>query len=181
MIRTTFSGAALAVLVALPASAQEACGPVPDLVAMSASRDEIRCALLLNRAHASARAITIVATEAEVESVGFAIGFAFNSADLTPEARMFLDEMAAVIGESVELAALGYFIDGHTDATGSAEYNLGLGQARADATAAYLASALAFPLKVETRSFGETRLSDPADPAGAVNRRVEITPVPIKE
>ena len=56
-----------------------------------------------------------------------AVDFEFNSADLTLPARQTLDEVAASLVKQPELKVE---IQGYTDSTGSAEYNLHLSQKR---------------------------------------------------
>lgn len=65
------------------------------------------------------------------------VNFAFDSAELTPESRVVLDEHVAVLekekGVTVEIA-------GHTDSTGPEEYNKGLSERRAKSVMEYLVS-----------------------------------------
>ncbi len=68
-------------------------------------------------------------------------------------------------------------IEGHTDETGSREYNLHLGQRMADSVAGIMQSAGMAKNKLKTVSFGEERpqnASQDADTRHALNRRVEI-------
>jgi outer membrane protein OmpA-like peptidoglycan-associated protein len=74
--------------------------------------------------------------------------------------------------EDPRLAAEQFEIAGHTDATGSETYNLGLSERRANAVVAYLAEKGLDVSKLRPKGFGKTqpRVADPFDPA---NRRVE--------
>ena len=65
--------------------------------------------------------------------------FEFNSDKLTPAARENLDQFAKALKDP-RLAGSKFEIDGHTDATGPEEYNLGLSERRADAVVSYLTS-----------------------------------------
>ncbi len=67
-------------------------------------------------------------------------------------------------------------IEGHTDATGSNEYNLALGQRRADAVSRALSLLGVAEPQLESVSFGEEKPADPgnSEDALAKNRRVEI-------
>ncbi len=69
---------------------------------------------------------------AEVPSM---VNFAFDSARLDEEARSILRMQAHWMRQFPELR---YKIYGHTDAVGSAAYNVGLGQRRANAVMSYL-------------------------------------------
>jgi outer membrane protein OmpA-like peptidoglycan-associated protein len=67
---------------------------------------------------------------------------------------------------------------GHTDATGKREYNLGLSQKRADAIREALVTSFKIsPARVVAVGLGEEQLQDPANPAAAVNRRVQLVTI----
>ena len=65
------------------------------------------------------------------------INFAFDSAQLDSTAQQVLDQQATWIRQFPEVR---FRVYGHTDAVGSPSYNKGLGQRRANAAVAYLAS-----------------------------------------
>lgn len=67
-------------------------------------------------------------------------------------------------------------LHGHADERGSDEYNLALGQRRADAVKEMMLSSGAFDRQIETVSFGETRprALGHNESAWGENRRVEI-------
>ena len=67
-------------------------------------------------------------------------------------------------------------IEGHTDERGSREYNLALGQRRAEAVAKQLALLGANGTQVEAVSYGEERPAEPGhdEAAWAKNRRAEL-------
>lgn len=64
-------------------------------------------------------------------------------------------------------------IEGHCDERGTREYNLALGERRAQAVALYLTSAGVHAVQIETVSYGEERPEDPGhdESAWAKNRR----------
>jgi outer membrane protein OmpA-like peptidoglycan-associated protein len=99
------------------------------------------------------------------------LSFDYNSADLTPAAKTTLDELAKAM-RSERTARARFMIEGHTDATGTEKYNLGLSVRRADAVVAYLEQHGIEASRLDAKGFGETRprTANPADPA---NRRVE--------
>ena len=75
--------------------------------------------------------------ESEAPKVDVQIFFAFDSADIEPEALTSLNEL----GKALSNPALGhatFLIAGHTDAKGSEDYNLALSQRRAEAVKAFL-------------------------------------------
>jgi len=172
----------LALLLALgtTAKAETICADLPKLLTETADKSQIHCALTKSHASSMSRSISIVETEPEVEGVGFAINFEFGSAELTKESKALLATVAEVIAEDEILRKSAYFIDGHTDAVGSADANQALGQERAEAAAAKLLGGVDFALSLKVRSFGETELLDPDKPNSADNRRVEITPVSLE-
>ena len=67
-------------------------------------------------------------------------------------------------------------IEGHCDERGTREYNLALGERRAQAVQRYLTSAGVRPSQVETVSYGEERPQDAGhdERAWARNRRAEL-------
>jgi outer membrane protein OmpA-like peptidoglycan-associated protein len=101
--------------------------------------------------------------------------FGFDSYALGPEAQATLDKFVeALIAENK-----GVYIEiqGHTDSTGEAEWNLILGQKRAEAVKDYLYKKHHIPLhRIEVISFGSSApVADNATAKGrALNRRVEI-------
>lgn len=101
--------------------------------------------------------------------------FAFDSSELSDEAQAAVDTFA----EQVKGEDRGVYIEiqGHTDTTGSEEYNEQLGQNRADAVWQYLSKEHGFPLaRMNTISYGESEaVSDNGTREGrAENRRVAL-------
>jgi peptidoglycan-associated lipoprotein len=70
-------------------------------------------------------------------------------------------------------------IEGNCDERGTVEYNLALGQKRADAAKAYLVNLGADPKRLETVSYGKEKPIDPGhnEAAWAKNRRDDFTPL----
>ncbi len=103
------------------------------------------------------------------------IRFKLNSYELTREAKAALDEFATklkALDKGVYLE-----IQGHTDDTGSTEYNDMLGQQRAEGVRRYLSRQHHLPLgRMSTISYGDTMPVAPNKTAAgrAKNRRVLI-------
>lgn len=100
--------------------------------------------------------------------------FATGKADLRPESRPVLKEIAATMKQHGDLKIL---IEGHTDNVGSAAGNLALSDARAAAVKAALVSEHGVDGgRITTKGFGNTKPSVPNTTAAgrAQNRRVEI-------
>ena len=101
------------------------------------------------------------------------IGFEFDSARLTAGARQDLDEVAAALNDA-SLVGARLTVEGHTDAAGSADYNLRLSRRRAEAAVAYLVRRGVAPERLQPAGFGEFRLLTTYEPLDDRQRRVEI-------
>ena len=100
--------------------------------------------------------------------------FATGKADLQPESRAVLKEIAATLKQHGDLKIL---IEGHTDNVGAAASNLTLSDARAAAVRAALVADYAVDGgRITTKGLGDTKPAVPnASAAGrAQNRRVEV-------
>lgn len=106
------------------------------------------------------------------------ITFALNSADLNSQFYSALDGVSMVLKEYnktvIEVA-------GHTDSTGSEEYNRALSERRAQSVASYLSSHGVSSQRLITVGAGEAYpiASNDTEQGRAANRRVELTIVPI--
>lgn len=99
--------------------------------------------------------------------------FEFDSYLLSEQNR---DRLAAIGAFMKEYPEARLVIEGHCDERGSAEYNMALGQRRADAAKIYLADFGIEPERVTTISWGEERPSihNVGEEAWAKNRRDEF-------
>lgn len=103
------------------------------------------------------------------------VTFPLNRATISDEAKKVVDDAIAPI--VAENKGVFFEIEGHTDATGPAEYNQKLGEERAMAVRAYLHDQHNIALsRMEVISYGETKpVADNKTKAGrAQNRRVVI-------
>ncbi len=82
------------------------------------------------------------------------VHFDFDRYSLRPEATRVLDEAVAALRE---IATLRVEIEGHTCNIGTAEYNLALGDRRANAVSDYLVSRGVSADRLHTVSYGEER------------------------
>ena len=82
------------------------------------------------------------------------VHFAFDQFDIDAEARDILDSQAAWLVAHPEARVT---IEGHCDERGTREYNLALGDRRANATKNYLASRGVSPSRITTISYGKER------------------------
>ena len=122
------------------------------------------------------RGLSVVPSDAggRVEaSVMLNIEFRFDSADLTSSARDDLNRVAAALTDA-RLADGLVTIEGHTDASGSEEYNRRLSRQRATAVTDYLVQRGVAAFRLTAVGFGEERLLTEYEPTDGRQRRVEI-------
>ena len=102
--------------------------------------------------------------------------FDFDSYSLDGEDRATLDAQAAYLAQYPNVRVT---IEGHADERGTREYNLALGDRRANAARDYLQSRGVAPGRMQTISWGKERPQNPAsnEEAWAQNRRA-VTVVP---
>lgn len=101
------------------------------------------------------------------------VQFAFDSSDILPQARAQLDQLAEGLRQLP--ASRKVVIEGHTDATGTEAYNLGLSERRAEAVKRYLVLFHGFDeARFRTSGFGKSQLLNESDPAAPENRRVQF-------
>ena len=101
------------------------------------------------------------------------IVFDFDSTNLSAQARRDLDSVAAALN-GAELASAHLGLEGHTDARGTADYNLHLSQRRAEAVVAYLMQRGVAGGRLRSAGFGEYRPLMEYAPTDDRQRRVEI-------
>ncbi len=101
------------------------------------------------------------------------IYFDFDKSDLKPEARAILRKKADWLLKHPEYSVR---IEGNCDERGTNEYNLALGQRRADAAKRFLVALGVDESRISTISYGEERPVDPrhCEEAWAKNRRDEF-------
>ncbi|MCX7650141.1 MAG: OmpA family protein [Flavobacteriales bacterium] len=99
--------------------------------------------------------------------------FDFNKSELKPESRIELEKLVQILKQNPTLKAE---IAGHTDNTGSRDYNLQLSQQRAQAVVQYLTERGIDKGRITARGYGDTQpVADNTTEAGrAENRRTEF-------
>lgn len=104
-----------------------------------------------------------------VTNVGDRVLFGFNQTALTVENRAILDRQAGWLGKFSTNAVQ---VAGNADERGTDEYNIALGQRRANAARDYLVAKGVASARITTISFGKDRPVDPAsnEAAWAKNR-----------
>ena len=101
------------------------------------------------------------------------IHFAFDSAELTDTAKGLLKEKADWLKANTGASVI---IEGHCDERGTIEYNLALGERRANAAKQYLQDLGIGGFRLTTVSYGEERPLDPGktEEAYSKNRRAQF-------
>jgi outer membrane protein OmpA-like peptidoglycan-associated protein len=99
--------------------------------------------------------------------------FEFDRDELRPEGREKLAKIGGIllVSDGVSIA-----VEGHTDATGSTEYNRNLSDRRAGSVRSYLVAQGLDPGRITARGFGEEQPIAPnaSETGRQMNRRVEI-------
>ena len=121
-------------------------------------------------AAAAARAAADAAAMATKERIVY---FDFDSYVIRAEARPVIEAHARRLRADAKLRVA---LEGHTDERGGREYNLGLGQKRADAVRKALSLQGVADTQMEAVSFGKEKPAVPGTSEAAMqeNRRVEI-------
>ena len=105
-----------------------------------------------------------------VVNVGDRVFFGYDRYDLSAEARMILDRQAEWLNQ---YSSLNVTVEGHADERGTREYNLALGDRRANSVRNYLVAMGVNPSRITTISYGKERPAVPGanETAWAQNRR----------
>ncbi|MGH6922898.1 MAG: OmpA family protein [Propylenella sp.] len=115
-----------------------------------------------------------IARESELPQIDLEVLFEFNSADIAQAALPALVALGqALTDDRLEEAV--FLIAGHTDAKGSAEYNQGLSERRAEAVKDFLVATFKLdPTALIAIGYGKEQLKLPDDPLSGENRRVQV-------
>ncbi|MFQ5470417.1 MAG: peptidoglycan-associated lipoprotein Pal [Gammaproteobacteria bacterium] len=101
------------------------------------------------------------------------IYFDFDQSEIKPEFQSIIQAHATYMAEHPGVSAV---LEGHADERGSREYNVGLGERRANAVSRFLSLQGASSSQIETVSYGEERpvAFGHDEDSWRLNRRVEI-------
>ena len=105
------------------------------------------------------------------------ITFTFGSNEITPEGKLILDEVVAVLSKHTEFNVA---IEGHTDSVGNEDLNQQLSQLRAQAVLEYIINSGIQTERLSAEGFGESLPIYDNDTAQgrALNRRIEFNVSP---
>jgi outer membrane protein OmpA-like peptidoglycan-associated protein len=111
---------------------------------------------------------------ASLPNLTLVIEFDFDSDRIRPQSYPAIARIADALHHPV-LLGYRFMVAGHTDGKGTREYNLDLSQRRANAVVEALVTSFNIePDRLGALGLGEEQLRSPADPEGAINRRVQI-------
>jgi outer membrane protein OmpA-like peptidoglycan-associated protein len=165
---------AIAVVMALSTSAFAS----PTVTAREPTVEEMVCALdpqcktpLVDPHLRDAR---VTPTVHALGSFDRTVNFAFDSAELAPDARRELSEVAKCLMDR-RLTDVSIVINGYTDGVSTIVYNMGLSERRADAVRQYLITQHGIdPSRLAAKGYGKSELLLPGDPTNGLNRRVSF-------
>ncbi|HSD87200.1 MAG TPA: OmpA family protein [Kofleriaceae bacterium] len=102
------------------------------------------------------------------------VQFETGKADIKSESHSLLDEVAKVLKDNPQVELIS--VEGHTDSTGSPDFNRKLSQQRAESVAKYLSTKGVKAARMEPKGFGPDHpIADNESDAGReANRRVEF-------
>ena len=124
---------------------------------------------------------TVACTVLEAKSVSARDLFDFDKSDLSANGKKILSDYAANLKKMKSISTI--TLVGHTDGMGPVDYNMKLGQSRADAVKAYLVSQGISSNLIQTSSKGKSQLLNDEKTADGkddpvkrqANRRVDVT------
>ena len=105
--------------------------------------------------------------------VAIQVNFAVDKAEILPESRPQIEQVLALLRDD---PALSLSVEGHTDATGDADHNQRLSQARAQSVMAALVEQGIEAERLQAAGFGQSRpmADNDTEEGRARNRRVEL-------
>lgn len=111
---------------------------------------------------------------AGAENIQAVVYFAFDSSEITAQSASVLNQHVSLLNSNPAATVV---IAGHTDERGSREYNMALGERRAQAARNYLAAQGVTANNIRVISYGEERpaAAGNTEDAYAQNRRAELS------
>lgn len=107
-------------------------------------------------------------------SIDLEINFDFNSDVVRPNARPTLQALGRALSNQ-EMKGTVFFVNGHTDAVGGADFNQDLSERRAEAVKRILIQEFRLPTDTLVAvGYGKSQLKNATKPFAAENRRVQI-------
>ena len=111
-------------------------------------------------------------------TIGLPIKFGYNSSEILNESKPFLNEIGRMLSLP-DFSGEKLLIEGHTDASGSENYNRYLSERRAESVKNYLRNNFNIASnRLFVTGMGESQSLPGVDPFAAVNRRVQFRKSP---
>jgi peptidoglycan-associated lipoprotein len=131
---------------------------------------DVETAVVVTEIEVEEVSLSPVEAEEEMVGIGDRVFFGFDQYTLSGEGRITLEGQAALLNK---YPAITVVIEGHADERGTREYNLALGERRANAAKNYLVVLGVDPGRIRTVTYGEERpaVVGSNDGAWAQNRR----------
>ena len=147
-------------------AAEQAAAEAQKKAAMQAAEDRAKAAEMKAKRDEEKRMM------AAVEAAGSVFYFDYDSSALGDDARAAIDAHVAMMMSNNDSVRL----EGHTDERGTREYNLALGERRANAVRDYMVASGVPAYRIETISYGEENpvAYGSGESSYKQNRRVEI-------
>ena len=149
---------------------------IPFAVASSISNDtEYKVSVCLNKIPPVVKETAKVIDSVNVSEKPLIVYFDFDKSDIKKEYAPVLDQVVALLTKYPTIS-LQFDIAGYTDDKGSDEYNLKLGQRRAEACKQYIVNKGIDEKRIALQSYGKAKPVTPntTQEERALNRRVEI-------
>jgi peptidoglycan-associated lipoprotein len=127
-------------------------------------------AVVVTETQVEERALSPAQAEEEMVGIGDRVFFGFDQYNLNAEGRATLEGQAALLNKYPPITVV---VEGHADERGTREYNLALGEQRANTVKNYLVALGVDPGRIRTVTYGEERpaVVGSNDAAWAQNRR----------
>lgn len=173
-VASKFAAIAFATLVLAACSSNDTI-ETTDAAAAEAAAQEAAAQAAAEQAKAEAKAAAMAAQK-RLEDAAMAVGtvfyFDFDSSALTAEARAAVDAHIALLLANDSSVRL----EGHTDERGTREYNLALGERRANSVRDYMVANGVPSYRIESISYGEENpvAFGSGEANWSQNRRVEL-------
>ena len=115
----------------------------------------------------------VVLTESNI-AIMDKVQFETGKANLLPASHALLDEVAKMLKDNPQVELIS--VEGHTDSTGSPDFNRKLSQQRAEAVAKYMSTKGVKAARMEPKGFGPDKpiADNESEPGRDANRRVEF-------
>ena len=134
------------------------------------AREESQARMLLNKRPAQPN-VVVAGNEIKLKKQ---VHFQHDSAEILPDSQAIIEELADVLSKRADIKNVE--VQGHTDNTGVAAYNLRLSQSRAQAVVDAIASHGVDASRMTAKGYGQEKplVPNTTEPNKAKNRRVQV-------